>query len=96
MAIQLDLETSNFGIPFTGAYFRIVSATVSRQRNSIFGVMMDVIGYATVPNDDTKDIDFKRYLAPIDEVESQKGVEFLAKCYQWVMAQPDMLGSVAV
>jgi hypothetical protein len=96
MAIQLDLETSNFGIPFTGAYFRIVSATVSRQRNSIFGVMIDVIGYATVPNDDTKDIDFKRYLAPIGEIEAQEATVFLAKCYQWVMAQPDMLGSVAV
>lgn len=96
MAIQIDLETSNFGIPFTGAYFRIGSATVSRQRNNVFGVMMDVIGYATMPNDDTKDIDFKRYLAPIEEIEAQEATAFLAKCYQWVMSQEDMLGSVAV
>ena len=43
MAIQIDLETSNFGIPFTGAYFRIATASISRQRASAFGVMIDDI-----------------------------------------------------
>ena len=97
MAIQLDLTTSNFGVPFAGAYFRIVTASISRQRQANFSVMIDVVGYATVPsNDDTKDIDFRRYHAPLDDVEAQVGDNFLTKAYNWVALQPDMLGSVAV
>jgi hypothetical protein len=97
MAIQLDLTTSNFGVPFAGAYFRIVTASISRQRQANFSVMIDVVGYATVPsNDDTKDIDFRRYHAPLADVEAQAGDNFLTKAYNWVALQPDMLGSVAV
>jgi hypothetical protein len=97
MAIQLDLQTSNFGIPFQGAYFRIVTASISRQRAAQFSVMIDVVGYATQPsNDDTKDIDFRRYHTPLAEIEAQEGENFLSKCYNWVSAQADMNGSVAV
>jgi membrane-bound lytic murein transglycosylase len=96
MAIQIDLETSNFGIPFAGAYFRIAQASVLRQREIAFTVMIDVVGYATVPNDETREVDFRRYHTPLPEIEAQEGVEFLAKCYQWVMSQEDMLGSIAV
>lgn len=32
MAIQIDLQESNFGVPFTGAYFRVVTAALTRQR----------------------------------------------------------------
>jgi hypothetical protein len=99
MAIQINLETSNFGVPFTGAYFRVVTAAISRQREQErrHSVMIDVVGYATKPmNEDTKDVDFRRYHAPLAEVESQVGAEFMAKCYAWVMAQPNMAGSVAV
>lgn len=96
MAIQIDLETSSFGIPFAGAYFRIVTASISRQRANVFNVMIDVVGYATVPNDDTRDVDFRRYHTLLENIESQEGVDFLAKCYQWVMSQEDMLGSQAV
>ena len=97
MAIQLDLETSNFGVPFQAAYFRIVTASISRQRQAQFSVMIDIVGYATVPtNDDTKDIDFRRYHAPLDQVESQDGAAFLEKVYNWVAAQDDMTGSTGV
>jgi hypothetical protein len=97
MAIQIDLNTSNFGIPFAGAYFRIVTSSISRQRNSQFSVMIDVVGYATKPeNDDTKDIDFRRYHTPLSEVEAQQGASFLEKSYNWVASQDDMSGSVAV
>lgn len=97
MALQLDLETSNYGVPFTGAYFRIVTAAISRQRGSVFSVMIDVVGYATKPlNDDTKDIDFRRYHAPLTEVESLKGTSFLEKCYKWVSTQDDMINSTGV
>jgi hypothetical protein len=99
MAIQLDLSTSQFGVPFNGAYFRVVTAAISRQRNPDMrhSVMLDVVGYASVPeNEDTREVDFRRYHAPYSEVEAQAGANFLAKCYAWVMAQADMTGSVAV
>lgn len=98
MAIQYDLQQSNFGIPFSGAYFRIVTAAISRQRNTEMRhtVMIDVVGYATQPqNEDTKEVDFRRYHAPLTEIEAQSATSFLAKCYAWVMLQSDMAGSVS-
>jgi len=99
MAIQLNLSTSQYGVPFAGAYFRIVTAAVSRTRSvdSRHSVMIDVAGYATQPSDDdTRDVDFRRYHCPLAEVEAQTGATFLAKCYAWVMAQTDMTGSTGV
>ena len=99
MAIQLDLSTSQYGTPFAGAYFRIVTAAVSRMREGgpKFTVMIDVAGYATAtPTDDTREVDFRRYHADLTEVEAQTGAVFLDKCYAWVMTQEDMAGSIAV
>ena len=99
MAIQIDLSTSQYGVPFQGAYFRVVMAAVSRTRDEAarHQVMIDVAGYATSPQtDDTREVDFRRYHCPLIEVEAQPGTSFLAKCYTWVMAQPDMAGSVGV
>lgn len=99
MAIQLNLENSQYGVPFAGAYFRVVTASVSRTRSADnrHSVMIDVVGYATKPtNEDTKDVDFRRYHCPLAEVEAKAGEGFLAKCYAWVMAQDDMNGAEAV
>ena len=99
MAISLDLTNSQYGTPFTGVYFRIVTAAVSRMREGgpKFMVMIDVSGYATAtPDDDTREVDFRRYHADLAEVEAAAGANFLDKCYAWVMAQADMAGSVAV
>lgn len=99
MAIQLDLSTSQYGTPFAGAYFRIVTAAVSRMRQGgpKFAAMIDVAGYATnTPDDSTREVDFRRYHADLAEVEAQAGDEFLDKCYAWVMTQEDMAGSIAV
>lgn len=99
MAIQIDLQQSNFGVPFQGAYFRIVTAAIFRQREAAprHSVMIDVVGYATQPqNEDTKEVDFRRYHVAFNEVEAMTGDNFIAKCYVWVMSQPDMVGSVGV
>jgi len=99
MAIQIDLSTSNFGVPFAGAYFRIVTATCSRTRDPLnkYSVMIDVVGYAAAPtNEDTKEVDFRRYHVPYTEVSAMTGENIFEKCYGWVMAQPDMAGSIAV
>lgn len=99
MAIQLDLTTSQYGTPFAGAYFRIVTSSVSRMRSggAKFTVMIDVAGYATAtPDDDTREVDFRRYHADLSDVEAKTGSTFLDKCYAWVMTQVDMAGSTAV
>lgn len=99
MAIQADLQASQFGVPFQAAYFRIVTASVNRQRYDgvKHSVMIDVAGYAAKPqNEDTKEIDFRRYHAPIDDIEWLEGESFLGKCYNWVMQQPDMVGAIGV
>lgn len=98
MAIQIDLTQSQYGVPFAGAYFRIVTASISRQRQGgpKFSVMIDVSGYGTSqPGDDTREVDFRRYHTPLEDIEAQAGATFLDKCYAWVMAQPDMAGSTA-
>lgn len=99
MAIKIDLSNSQYGVPFAGAYFRIVTASISRTRSedSRHSVMIDVAGYVTQPvTDDTRDIEFRRYHCPLAEVEAKTGEGFLAKCYQWVMAQDDMNAAEAV
>ena len=99
MAIQIDLTSSQYGVPFAGAYFRIVTAAISRQREGgrKFSVMIDIAGYGTAtPGDDTRDVEFRRYHTSLDDIEAQAGAAFLDKCYAWVMAQADMVGSVGV
>ena len=100
MAIQHNIAegASQFGISFNNAYYRIVTAAVSRQRGTDpkFTVMIDLSAYATAtPTDDTREVDFKRYNAPLDDINSASGDTFLDKCYAWVMAQSDMSGSSA-
>ena len=99
MAIQIDLSTSQYGIPFAGAYFRIVTAAITRQREGgpKFNVMIDIAGYGTAtPGDDTRDVEFRRYHTPLENIETQQGATFLDRCYAWVMTQADMAGSQAV
>lgn len=101
MAIQHNItaENSQYGIAFNGAYYRIVTASISRQRGSDpkFTVMIDLSAYATnSPTDDTREVDFKRMNANLEDINAASGSTFLDKCYSWVMAQDDMAGSTAV
>ena len=101
MAIQHNISegASQYGIAFNNAYYRIVTASISRQRepDPKFMVMIDLSAYATnSPTDDTREVDFKRYSANLDDINAASGDAFLDKCYSWVMAQDDMDGSTAV
>jgi hypothetical protein len=101
MAIQINIleGSSQYGIAFNNAYYRIATAAVSRQRGDDpkFTVMIDLSAYATAtPTDDTREVDFKRYNANLTDIEAATGTTFLDKCYAWVMAQDDMTGSSAV
>jgi hypothetical protein len=101
MAIKRNLpaSASQFGVAFTDVYYRVVTASVSRQRDPAqrHMVMIDLVGYAAQPaNEDTREIDFKRFNAPLPQVEAKQGAEFVAKAYAWVMSQPEMSGGVEV
>jgi len=101
MAIQHNIEegASQYGIAFNSAYYRIVTASVSRQRGTDpkFMVMIDLSAYATSsPTDDTREVAFLRFNANLTDIEAASGSTFLDKCYAWVMAQDDMSGSTAV
>lgn len=101
MAIQNNIAegASQYGVAFEGAYYRIVNASVSRQRGSDpkFQVMIDLSAYATSsPTDDTREVDFKRFNANLDDINAASGDMFLDKCYSWVITQDDMAGSTAV
>ena len=98
MALSINLVTSQFGVPFTGAYFRIATASITRTRDPLnrFSVMIDVAGYATEPlTEDTRDVDFRRYHAPLSQIITLAGAGFMSQCYAWVATQSDMAGAVA-
>jgi hypothetical protein len=95
MAIQYDLQESNFGIGFNGAYYRVVTASLSRIRDNQFSVMIDLAGYAEKPaHDNIQPVDFKRFHVPLADIDAAAGDDFLSKCYDWAMQQ--LAGSVAV
>jgi len=99
MAISLNIQNSQYGVPFTGAYFRIVSVNINRMRSdqTKFLVGIDVAGYITnTPDDETREVDFRRYHVSLEDIESQVGDTFLERCYLWVMSQEDMSGSTAI
>lgn len=101
MAIQNNIAEgdSQYGIAFNNCYYRILMASINRQNETDpkFLVTIDLAAYASSsPTSATKDIEFRRYKALLDDVNSAAGDAFLDKCYSWVMAQSDMDGSTAV
>lgn len=100
MAIQHNIAegASEFGIAFNNAYYRIITASIQRQSDDDpkFQVMLDLAAYATsTPTPTTRQVDFKRFFAPWDDVHAQNGDSFIDKAYNYVMAQSEMAGSTA-
>ena len=99
MAIQADTPNSVFGVPLTNVYYRIIHAVAAREEASPLGFSASIIlsGYLADPRDkNIEPVERRQYRAPLAEIEIQSGDNFLARCYAWVMAQPDMAGSTAV
>ena len=96
MALSLNISESNseYGVAFSGAYYRIVTASVQRQRNGGHQIMIDLNAYATgSPTDYTREVDFKRLRGPLSEIEAKSGDDFLSKCYNWLKDQSEFSGA---
>lgn len=99
MAIQINLNESQYGINFDDAYYRICVIGIERidDEKNRHRVMMDVVAYATKPmSENVKQIDAKRFFAPLAEIESINADDFLSKCYTWIMAHPDFYNAKSV
>tara|TARA_R110002126_G_scaffold253006_2_gene396087 strand:- start:1186 stop:1491 length:306 start_codon:yes stop_codon:yes gene_type:complete len=101
VAIQINIleSSSQYGIAFNNAYYRVAGVSIGRQRDvdPKFVVSIHLSAYATpTPDENTREVDFKIYDVNLTDVEAKAGDTFLDKCYAWVMDQDDMDGSTAV
>ena len=96
MALSLNISESNseYGVAFSGAYYRIVTANISRERGGNHQVSIDLSAYATnSPTDDTREVNFKRISGALSDIEAKSGDDFLSKCYTWLKDQSDFSGA---
>ena len=102
MAIQHTIteDLSNYGISFNNAYYRIVTAATGRQpvgESNKFNVMIDLSGYATNPGtEEIREVDFKRLNTNYENIKAMSGSDFIQKCYQCVLTQPEFSGGSSV
>lgn len=93
MAISLDVTKTPLGIGFQNAYARIATVAISRQLGGGHRVMVDVAIYATIPDDNTQNVDMRRYVLPLNELPTG---DPLPAAYVWIKTQPDFTGAMDV
>lgn len=96
MAIINNLETSQFGVGFNNAYYRINE--VVNQRNEAYVpegqplhlVFVFVKVYAQKPeNVGIKEVATLTFKTSLDEISAHGGDNFLTSCYLWLMTRPE-------
>ncbi len=93
MAVSLDVTNTPLGVGFQNAYARIATVAISRQPGGGHRVMIDVAIYATIPDDNTQNVDLRRYVLPLNELPTG---DPLPAAYVWIKTQPDFDGAVDV
>lgn len=93
MAVSLDVTNTPLGVGFQNAYARIATVAISRQLGGGHRVMVDVAIYATIPDDNTQNVDMRRYVLPLNELPTG---DPLPAAYVWIKTQPDFTGAVDV
>ncbi len=93
MAVSLDVTNTPLGVGFQNAYARIATVAISRQLGGGHRVMIDVAIYATIPDDNTQNVDMRRYVLPLNELPTG---DPLPAAYVWIKTQPDFTGAVDV
>lgn len=91
MAISLDVTNTPLGVGFQNAYARIATVAISRQLGSGHRVMIDVAIYATIPDDNTQNVDMRRYVLQINDLPTG---DPLPAAYSWLKQQPEFSGAI--
>lgn len=92
MAVLINVTTTPVGVGFTNAYARIATVSVGRQIGEAgHRAMIDVAIYAAIPDDNTQNVDFRRYVIPLSELPSG---DILPAAYAWLKTHPDFAGAV--
>lgn len=91
MALTLDVSNTPLGVGFTNCYARLATVAVSRQLGGEHSVMIDVAIYATIPDDNTNNVDLRRYVISLADLPPG---DILPAAYEWVKAHPDFAGAV--
>lgn len=91
MALTLDVSNTPIGVGFTNCYARLATVAVSRQLGGGHSVMIDVAIYATIPDDNTNNVDLRRYHIPLSELGSG---DIMGLAYAWLKTHPDFAGAV--
>jgi len=91
MALLLNVTNTPLGVGFQNAYARIATVAISRQLGSGHRVMIDVAIYATIPDDNTQNVDMRRYVVPLADLPAG---DILPAAYAWLKEQPDFIAAV--
>lgn len=91
MAVSLDVTNTPLGVGFQNAYARIATVAISRQLGGGHRVMIDVAIYATIPDDNTQNVDMRRYVFPLNELPTG---DPLPAAYSWLKQQPEFSGAI--
>ncbi len=89
MAVSLDVTNTPLGVGFQNAYARIATVAISRQLGGGHRVMIDVAIYATTPDDNTQNVDLRRYWADVGDLSG----DVIPAAYAWLKQQPDFAGA---
>jgi len=85
MALLLDVTNTPLGVGFAGAYARVATVSVHRKLGGGHHAMIDVSIYATVPDDNTRNVDMRRYWADVGDLSG----DVIPAAYAWLKSQPD-------
>ena len=91
MAVSIDVTNTPLGVGFQNAYARIATVAISRQLGGGHRVMIDVAIYATIPDDNTQNVDLRRYVVPLADLPAG---DILPAAYAWLKEQPDFIAAV--
>lgn len=91
MAVSIDVTNTPLGVGFNNAYARVATVAISRQPGGGHRVMIDVAIYATIPDDNTQNVDLRRYVVPLADLPAG---DILPAAYAWLKEQPDFIAAV--
>lgn len=89
MALLLNVTNTPLGVGFVDAYARIATVAISRQLGGGHRVMIDVAIYATIPDDNTQNVDLRRYVVPAAELVG----DVIPAAYEMLKQHPDFAGA---